>query len=80
MFACNFTPVPRQHYLIGVPQDGHWQEVLNSDAPFYGGSGLGNFGGLTAAPNPVHSRPFSLSMTLPPLGVVVFKRDLHHSS
>ena len=80
VFACNFTPVPRQHYLIGVPQDGHWQEVLNSDAPLYGGSGQGNFGGLIAAPNPVHGRPFSLSMTLPPLGVVVFKRNLHHSS
>ena len=73
LFVCNFTPVVRQNYRLGVPQSGFWKEVLNSDAPLYGGSGQGNFGGVEAVPLPVHGQPFSLSMTLPPLGVVVYK-------
>ncbi len=75
LFACNFTPVVRQNYRVGVPLDTVWQEILNSDAPLYGGSGQGNWGGLPASPLPVHGRPFSLSMTLPPLAVVVFRPD-----
>ena len=73
LFVCNFTPVVRQNYRLGVPQSGFWKEVLNSDAPLYGGSGQGNFGGVEAVPLPVHGQPFSLSMTLPPLGVVVYQ-------
>lgn len=76
MFVCNFTPVVRQNYRIGVPQDGFWKEILNSDAPLYGGSGQGNFGGLSAVPLPIHGRPFSLNMLLPPLGMVVFQHEL----
>jgi 1,4-alpha-glucan branching enzyme len=72
LFACNFTPVPRSNYRIGAPRDGRWEEVLNSDATLYGGSGTGNFGGVAASPIPAHGRPFSLNLTLPPLGVVVF--------
>ena len=75
LFVCNFTPEVRQNYRVGVPQPGFWKEVLNSDAPLYGGSGQGNFGGLEAVPLPVHGRPFSLSMTLPPLGVVVYQPE-----
>ena len=45
LFVCNFTPVVRQNYRVGVPLEGYWKEILNSDAPFYGGSGQGNFGG-----------------------------------
>jgi 1,4-alpha-glucan branching enzyme len=75
LFVCNFTPVPRQNYRVGVPLECHWNEILNSDAPLYGGSGQGNLGGLSAAPLPVHGRPYSLNMTLPPLGVVVFKPE-----
>ncbi len=75
LFVCNFTPVPRHNYRVGAPQGGYWREALNSDAPLYGGSGQGNMGGLTAAPLPIHGRPFSLNMTLPPLGVVIFKRE-----
>jgi 1,4-alpha-glucan branching enzyme len=75
LFVCNFTPVPRQNYRVGVPLECHWNEILNSDAPLYGGSGQGNMGGLSAAPLPVHGRPYSLNMTLPPLGVVVFKPE-----
>jgi 1,4-alpha-glucan branching enzyme len=75
LFVCNFTPVVRQNYRVGVPRQGFWKEILNSDAPLYGGSGQGNFGGLHAAPLPIHGRPYSLNMTLPPLGVVVFQPE-----
>jgi 1,4-alpha-glucan branching enzyme len=75
LFVCNFTPVVRQNYRVGVPLEGHWKEILNSDAPLYGGSGQGNFGGLSTVPLPIHGRPFSLNMTLPPLGIVVFRPE-----
>jgi 1,4-alpha-glucan branching enzyme len=73
LFVCNFTPVPRHNYRVGVPLDVEWKEVLNSDASLYGGSGQGNMGGVTASPLPVHGRPYSLNMTIPPLAVVVFR-------
>jgi 1,4-alpha-glucan branching enzyme len=73
LVACNFTPVPRLNYRLGVPCGGFWQELLNSDAQEYGGSGLGNAGGLDADPWPHHGRPFSLNLTLPPLGVVFLR-------
>jgi 1,4-alpha-glucan branching enzyme len=72
--VCNFTPVPRHHYRIGVPVGGRWTEVLNSDGKEYGGSGLGNFGGAEASPIPFHGRAYSLSLTLPPLGILFFKK------
>ena len=75
LFACNFTPVVRENYRVGVPREGHWQEILNSDAALYGGSGQGNFGGLTAVPLPIHGRSYSLNVTLPPLGMVVFRPE-----
>jgi len=71
--ACNFTPVPRYNYVLGVPSGGYWREVLNGDAPIYGGSGVGNYGGVEAAPVASHGRPFSLTMTLPPLAVLLLK-------
>jgi 1,4-alpha-glucan branching enzyme len=73
--VCNFTPVPRHNYQVGVPRGGRWEEVLNSDAPMYGGSGQGNFGGVTAAPVGRHGRPYLLTITVPPLGMVVFKSE-----
>jgi 1,4-alpha-glucan branching enzyme len=73
LFVCNFTPVVRHNYRVGAPSEGFWKEILNSDAPLYGGSGQGNFGGLSTVPLPIHGRPFSLNMTLPPLGIVVFR-------
>jgi 1,4-alpha-glucan branching enzyme len=73
MIACNFTPVPRYQYRIGLPSGGFWDEILNSDGRVYGGSGLGNFGGLEAEEIPHHGRPFSVSVTLPPLGIVIFR-------
>jgi 1,4-alpha-glucan branching enzyme len=71
--ACNFTPVPRANYRIGVPTAGRWAETLNSDAVLYGGSGQGNLGGVVAAPVRWHGRAQSINVTLPPLGMVVFK-------
>ncbi len=69
----NFTPVPRHNYRLGVPWGGHWRELLNSDAPLYGGSGQGNLGGLDATPVAFHGRPSSLTLTLPPLALLAFK-------
>jgi 1,4-alpha-glucan branching enzyme len=71
--ALNFTPLPRHNYRIGVPWGGEWKEILNSDAPLYGGSGQGNMGGLRAAPISWHGRAHALNVTLPPLAMVVFK-------
>jgi 1,4-alpha-glucan branching enzyme len=68
----NFTPTPRHNYRVGVPRSGQWDEVLNSDAETYGGSGLGNYGGAEAARVEWHHRPYSLSITLPPLAAVFF--------
>src|SRR5581483_9681657 len=71
--VCNFTPVPRQNYRLGVPRAGFWRELLNSDAAIYGGAGIGNFGGTDTAPVPMHGQYHSLSLTLPPLGVLFLK-------
>jgi 1,4-alpha-glucan branching enzyme len=73
LVLCNFTPVPRHNYRVGVPVAGAWQELLNSDAQDYGGSGQGNLGGLETAPIPFHGQLCSLNVTLPPLGVVFLK-------
>ena len=73
LVVCNFTPVERSNYRLGVPFGGSWREILNSDAEFYGGTGRGNFGGLESAPIPQHGRYHSLSLTLPPLGVLYLK-------
>ncbi|HEY0159841.1 MAG TPA: 1,4-alpha-glucan branching protein GlgB [Thermoanaerobaculia bacterium] len=70
VIALNFTPLPRHNYQIGLPRRGHWREVLNSDAPLYGGSGQGNMGGVDAVPIPLHGRRWSAHVTLPPLGAI----------
>ena len=72
--VCNFTPAPRYGYEIGVPAPGYYKEILNSDSERFGGSNLGNGGGAFAVSNPKHGRPASISIVLPPLGVLVFKR------
>jgi 1,4-alpha-glucan branching enzyme len=71
----NFTPVPRESYRIGVPGRGYWREILNSDATEYGGSGKGNMGGVEAVPIPMHGKTHSLTLSLPPLGVLFLKRE-----
>jgi len=72
----NFTPVPRYNYRLGAPRGGFWRELLNSDAKDYGGSGLGNLGGVYADAIPMHDRPCSLSLTLPPLAAVFLKPEI----
>jgi len=73
--ALNLTPVPRHGYRVGVPHAGRWREVLNSDAPEYGGSGQGNLGGVETEETPFHGRSCSVSLTLPPLGAVLLKHE-----
>ncbi len=73
LVVCNFTPIPRMGYRIGVPHGGYWREMLNSDAREYAGSGMGNLGGVNAEMVPMHGRPYSLKLTLPPLAALFFK-------
>jgi 1,4-alpha-glucan branching enzyme len=75
LVICNFTPILRTNYRVGVPRIGFWREVLNSDAETYGGGGVGNYGGLETAPIPSHGYHHSLNLTLPPLGMLVMKPE-----
>jgi 1,4-alpha-glucan branching enzyme len=75
LITCNFTPVPRVGYKVGVPSAGYWKEILNSDAREYGGGGIGNMGGAEALAESVHGRPYSLRLTLPPLGALFLKKS-----
>ena len=74
VFACNFTPVPRVGYRLGVPLPGFYREMLNSDSEVYGGSNMGNRGGVWAESIPWHAYEHSIPLLFPPLAVVVFKR------
>jgi 1,4-alpha-glucan branching enzyme len=74
--VCNFTPVPRRGYRIGVPFSGVWRESLNTDAQYYGGSNLGNAGTVQSDAIPAHGHPASLALTLPPLSTLLFKYEL----
>ncbi|HZD05620.1 MAG TPA: alpha amylase C-terminal domain-containing protein, partial [Longimicrobiales bacterium] len=69
----NATPVPRENYRVGVPSNGVWTEILNSDADVYGGSGVGNLGRVEATPVPYHGRFRSLCLTLPPLAALFLR-------
>jgi 1,4-alpha-glucan branching enzyme len=73
LVACNFTPVVREGHRVGVPRLGRWAEVLNGDGELYGGSGVGNLGGVDAEPVPWHGRDASVVVTLPPLAAVFFR-------
>jgi len=73
LIVCNFTPIPRVGYRVGVPEGGYWRELLNSDAVEYGGTGVGNLGGVHAEDEPAHGRPHSLKLTLPPLSALFLK-------
>jgi 1,4-alpha-glucan branching enzyme len=73
--VCNFTPVFRSHYRIGVPKAGQWREVLNSDAVEYGGHGLGNYGYTETDPIPCNAMNQSLSLVLPPNGVLILELE-----
>jgi 1,4-alpha-glucan branching enzyme len=70
----NMTPVPREAYRIGVPSDGFWEEILNTDSAIYGGGNIGNGGGLVAEPVAAHGHSWSLALTLPPLATIYLAR------
>ena len=71
--VCNFTPVPRLLYRLGVPAAGVYDEIFNTDAEMFGGSNMGNGGTAIAAASPSHGQPASLTLTLPPLAVTMFR-------
>ncbi len=75
LVVCNFTPVPRTAYRLGVPRAGIWREVLNTDAESYGGSGMGNGGQVSAEEAPSHGLPAALTLTLPPLATLILRAD-----
>lgn len=75
LVVCNFTPVVRCNYRVGVPSGGRWRELLNTDAALYGGSDCGNFGGVEAAPVACLGQPWSLTLTLPPLSVLYLQAE-----
>ena len=70
---CNFTPVVREGYRFGMPCAGRWVEIFNSDSEFFGGSNVGNAGGVSTVPEPWHYRDNSIAVMLPPLGAVYLK-------
>jgi 1,4-alpha-glucan branching enzyme len=74
--CCNFTPVPRQFYRLGVPKRGVYREILNTDSGMFGGSNMGNGGSAQTQDVACHGHPASLQLTLPPLAVVAFKLSL----
>jgi 1,4-alpha-glucan branching enzyme len=77
LVICNFTPVARSNFLVGVPSRGLWREILNTDAREYGGSGWGNFGGVESAPVGAHGRLESVALSLPPLATLVLRCESH---
>ncbi|MCL5788234.1 MAG: alpha amylase C-terminal domain-containing protein, partial [Candidatus Marsarchaeota archaeon] len=73
LFVFNMTPVPRYSYRVGVPRKGFYKEVLNTDSTHYGGSGMGNMGGVQSEEVSFHGRPHSVMLVLPPLAAEVFE-------
>jgi 1,4-alpha-glucan branching enzyme len=71
----NFTPVPREHYRVGVPYPGYYREVVNSDAATYGGTNVGNAGGVATVAEPMHGREQSIEVILPPLGMLILRYE-----
>ncbi|HMA13792.1 MAG TPA: alpha amylase C-terminal domain-containing protein, partial [Kiloniellaceae bacterium] len=75
LVVVNFTPEVRRHYRLGVPEGGRWREILNTDSEIYGGSNVGNGGGVTAAGEGLHGQPNSVELTLPPLAALFLTPD-----
>ena len=75
IFVCNFTPVYRENYRIGVPYQAYYREILNTDSFNYWGSNKGNLGGIQSEKDPWHGKPFSLKLNVPPMATVIFKPD-----
>ncbi len=76
LVCLNFTPTPRYNYRVGVPVEGEWKEFFNSDSEYYGGSGHGNFGLVSAKKKPMHGKGFSVVLTLPPLAAIYLKKEI----
>jgi 1,4-alpha-glucan branching enzyme len=74
LFCCNFTPLPRPGYQFGVPEEGSYEEILNTDSALFGGSNIGNSGLIHSRRVAKHNRPSSISVNLPPLAVVAFRK------
>lgn len=74
LVCCNFTPSVHAGYQLGVPSAGHYQEIFNSDSTYYGGSNQGNGLGIDSQPIEAQGREHSIELTLPPLGVMIFKK------
>ena len=70
VFVANLSPVPRYGYRLGLPKPSRWKEAINTDSTYYGGSDVGNLGGLEPEPIPWHDQPFSAEVTLPPLAAI----------
>jgi 1,4-alpha-glucan branching enzyme len=77
LVVCNFTPLPRENFMVGVPSRGTWREILNTDAREYGGSGWGNLGSVESVPVTTHGRLESVSLSLPPLAAIVLRLEPH---
>jgi 1,4-alpha-glucan branching enzyme len=77
VFVLNFTPIPRRSYRMGVPEKGYYRELINSDAALYGGSNIGNDGGVEAQATPWHQYQHSVEIQLPPLGMLILRREGH---
>ena len=75
LVCCNFTPVVREGYQVGVPESGFWKEIFNSDSERYGGSNVGNYPGCQTSGHEHHGRPDSIYLNMPPLGVTMFKLE-----
>ncbi len=73
--VCNFNPVPKYNYKVGVPKAGYWKEILNSDSESYFGSNIGNLGGVNTKDYSTHARPYTIEIALPPLAAVFFKHE-----
>ena len=74
IIALNMTPVPRDNFRLGVPEEGLYRERLNSDATLYGGGGMGNLGQVESAPVAYHDCPASIVVTLPPLAMLILEK------
>jgi 1,4-alpha-glucan branching enzyme len=74
VIVCNFTPAVRRNYRVGVPAEGFYAERLNTDAAQYGGSNAGNAGGVWADREPIHGRPYSINLLLPPFAALILQR------
>jgi 1,4-alpha-glucan branching enzyme len=75
LVVCNMTPAPRHHYRIGVPREGVWREIINTDSSFYGGGNIGNEGAVRTVDAPAHGEPHSIKLILPPLATVMLRRE-----